>query len=229
MTSSNPSEEGSAFILIGDYTQKTDEMTEILKQHSHYYDALGELPAGYTNADDIRGFFIEGSANIPVPLVPNFDINLIVVSAKLHINVGGDLRFGMNFSDLNMYNIGMGVFVDAEFGIGASAIVACFGVDLRVLAGVDFDGTYWSSNNFEIIASGYLTLQGSAYYGAGIYCDANCDGLCISDGASGSVGLIIQGKITASLESALELDVDNLIPDYEIIFDASGNTFSGNN
>lgn len=217
MASSNPSAEGSAFILIGDYTQKTDEMAEILKQHSHYYDALGKLPAGYTNADDIRGFFIEGSANIPVPLVPNFDINLIVVSAKLHINVGGDIRFGMNFSDVNMYNVGMGVFVDAEFGLGASVIVACVGVDLRVLVGVDFDGTYWSSNNFEIIATGYITLQGSAYYGVGLYCDAECDGLCISDHASGSVGLIVQGKIT------------NLEPDYEIIFDASGNTFSENN
>jgi hypothetical protein len=217
MASSNPSAEGSAFILIGDYTQKTDEMAEILKQHSHYYDALGKLPAGYTNADDIRGFFIEGSANIPVPLIPNFDINLIVVSAALHINVGGDVRFGMNFSDVNMYNVGMGVFVDAEFGVGASAIVACVGVDLRVLVGLDFDGTYYSSNDFEIVASGYITLQGSAYYGAGLYCDAECDGLCVSDGASGSVGLIVQGRIT------------NLEPDYEIIFDASGNTFSENN
>ena len=200
MEMSNPKVTGTAFMLFGDYDHKRSDMQgsieETLKQYSEYYINMHELPNGYLNMDRLNGFFFEAAASIPVPGIPNFDINLGVIDAALEVNVGGDVRVGMSFGETNMYNMGLGVFVDARFKLGATALHVCGGVNLHVRAGLDIDGTYWSNGNYELEAIGFVRLTGTAYAGWGLACSATCEGICDMHEVSGTVGLKAIGTVT---------------------------------
>lgn len=196
----NPKVTGSAFMLFGDYDHRNSDMRSsiegTLRQYSEYYANMYELPNGYKNMDRLNGFFYEAAAAIPVPGIPNFDINLGVIEAALEVTVGGDVRVGMSFGETNMYNMGLGVFVDARFKLGATALNVCGGVDLSVRAGIDVDGTYWSNGNYELEATGFIRLTGSAYAGWGLACSASCEGICDRHEASGTVALKAIGTVT---------------------------------
>jgi|GEM_PF-838374 len=214
MRMQNPKVEVRGLLLFGSYKHKQSDLLpdieRVMRDYSYYYDMMNELPKGYTDMNQINGFFMEAGAQIPFPLLPNFDINLVVVRAKLQVNVGGDVRLGVEFGNVDSYHMGMSVFVDAEFALGVSEVVACQGVELRALAGVNMDGIYRSDDTYLLQVSGFIRLTGSAYYGAGLYCDAACDGLCISDTASGSVTIAAIGTVTNSSSSfELEFDTNN--------------------
>lgn len=210
MEMSNPKVAGRGFLLMGDYEHKNSDrqaaIENVLKEYSYYYRFMHELPKGYQQMNRLNGFFMEAGAEIPFPVIPNFDVDLVVVSAKLEVTIGGDVRLGMNFGDVNAYTMGMSVFVNAEFGLGATIVVACAGVDLRARAGINMDGTYYSNDTFELDISGFINVSGSAYAGVGI-CDSDCDGPCIKSTASGSIGLAAIGKIT-NQNSSFELRID---------------------
>ncbi|WEK33424.1 MAG: carboxypeptidase-like regulatory domain-containing protein [Candidatus Pseudobacter hemicellulosilyticus] len=197
---SNPKITGRAFILMGDYTHRSSDrrsaIEDMLKEYSYYYINRGEMPKGYTDMTALNGFFIEAGATIPVPGVPNFDIDLVVLSAALEVNVGGDVRLGMQFGETNMYSMGMAVWVEARFSVGISGINVCAGTDLRVMAGVDLEGFYYSNGNYSMTAEGYVRLQGTAWYGIGFFCTAACEGACVKDEAGGTIGLAAVGTVT---------------------------------
>jgi TANFOR domain-containing protein len=213
MEMSNPKVAARGFLLMGDYLHKKSDRQQaiesILKEYSYYYRFLNELPKGYLQIDMLNGFFLEAGAEIPFPVIPNFDIDLVVVSARLEVTIGGDVRLGVNFGNVNSYNMGMSVFVNAEFGLGASVLIACAGVEAKASAGINMDGTYYSNDTYLLEVGGFINITGSAYYGGGVGCDSDCDGpLCDKSTASGSIGLAAIGTITHQ-NSSFELRVNS--------------------
>ncbi len=215
MTMNNPTVNAQGFLLFGNYEHKVSDrrgaIENIIREYSYYSQNMdGELPKGYVQLNALNGFFMEVGAEIPFPLIPNFDIDLGVVSARLKVTIGGDVRFGINFGNSNSYTMGMSVFVNAEFGLGASVGLACAGVELKAKAGVNMDGTYWSNGNYSLEVSGYISLTGTAYAGfspVGLpSCDSDCDGACVKEEVSGTIRLDAVGLVThtnSSFELAL--------------------------
>ncbi len=205
MTMSNPTVGAQGLLLFGNYRHQASDrraaIEAIIREKSYYSQNMqGELPKGYTDLTELNGFFMEVGAEIPVPIIPSFDIDLGVIQARLKVTVTGDVRFGINFGDTDSYSMGMSVFVNAEFDLGFTVGVACAGLEIRVSAGVNMDGTYWNNGNYSLVVSGYLSLSGMAYTGVspGLLptCDSNCDGLCVKTEASGTVRLDAIGTVT---------------------------------
>lgn len=217
MTMSNPTVNAQGFLLFGNYQHRTSDrrgaIESLIREYSYYSQNMdGELPKGYTQLNELNGFFMEVGAEIPFPLIPNFDIDLGVVSARLKVTVGGDVRFGINFGDANSYTMGMSVFVNAEFGLGASVGIACAGVELKAKAGINMDGTYWSNGNYDLEVGGFIALTGRAYAGfspVGLpTCDSDCDGACVMEEASGTIRLDAIGRVTHT-NSSFELSISS--------------------
>ncbi|MBO9564556.1 MAG: carboxypeptidase regulatory-like domain-containing protein [Niastella sp.] len=200
MEMSNPSIKGQAYMLFGNYNHQSSDrrsaIENMLKEYSYYYQQLNEFPRGYTNMQKVDGFFFEAGAEIPVPGVPNFDIDLGLVDAALEVTVGGDVRLGIAFGDNTTYNMGMGIFVNAYFRLGVSVIHACAGVEVGVRAGVDADGNYSTNGNYSMQVTGYVLLEGRVYAGGGLVCTSKCDGACVYDEAYGQIGFKAVGTIT---------------------------------
>lgn len=213
MTMSNPTVNAQGFLLFGNYQHRASDrqgaIEALIRDYSYYSQNMnGELPKGYVQLSALNGFFMEVGAEIPFPLIPNFDIDLVVVSARLKVTIGGDVRFGINFGDSNSYTMGMSVFVNAEFGLGASVGIACAGVELMAKAGINMDGTYWTNGNYDLEVGGFISLTGRAYAGAGLACDSDCDGLCVSDEVSGTIRLDAIGRVTHN-NSSFELQLSS--------------------
>ncbi len=217
MEMSNPTVTGGTFLLFGDYKHKQsnrrDNIESILKEYSYYYRQLDELPEGYTRINALNGFFFEAGGEIPFPGLPNVDIDLGLVYATLSVTVGGDIRVGMNFGEVNSYNLGMGVFVNALFAMGHTSGIVCGGVELRGSGGIDMDGTYYSNGNYTMQVTGYVNIAGSVYAGAGLLCTAKCELACGRSDASGSVGIKAVGTVTNNSSSfRLEFDANTFPP-----------------
>ncbi|WP_276482611.1 carboxypeptidase-like regulatory domain-containing protein [Paraflavitalea pollutisoli] len=212
MDMSNPSVRGSAFLLFGNYkhlsSDRQSAIEDMLKEYSYYFRQLNEMPRGYTQLQQLDGFFFEAGAEIPVPGVPNFDIDLGLVDAALEVTVGGDVRLGINFGSTTTYNMGMGIFVNAYFRLGVSAIHACAGVEVGVRAGVDADGTYNTNGNYNLAVTGYIRLEGRVYAGGGLVCTSKCEGACVMSEAYGSIGFNAVGTITQD-DSSFRLEVSS--------------------
>lgn len=217
MTMNNPTVNAQGFLLFGNYEHKVSDrrgaIEAIMRNYSYYSQNMnGELPLGYTKLNALDGFFMEVGAEIPFPLIPNFDIDLGVVSARLKVTIGGDVRLGINFGNSNSYSMGMSVFVNAEFGLGASVGLACAGVNLKAKAGVNMDGMYWSNGNYSMEVSGFISLTGTAYAGfspVGLpSCDSDCDGACVKEEVSGTIGLTAKGLVTHN-NSNFELELSS--------------------
>ena len=153
------------------------------------YSYFKKLPSAF---NDLTGFFIDGSAEIPAPYVPDVDIDLVVVSGRLTVRAGGDFNLGMNFSDgPNYYRTGAELYVTGHAGIGGSIGVACAGASFDAKLTVNALGEYYSNGDWFVNASSTLRLTGSAYAGGGC-CDSDCDHIwpcpapCFSDRWSGT-------------------------------------------
>jgi hypothetical protein len=212
MEMSNPSIKGQAYMLFGNYNHQSSDrrsaIEDMLKEYSYYYQQLNEFPRGYTNMQKVDGFFFEAGAEIPVPGVPNFDIDLGLVDAALEVTVGGDVRLGIAFGDNTTYNMGMGIFVNAYFRLGVSVIHACAGVEVGVRAGVDADGNYSTNGDYSMQVTGYVLLEGRVYAGGGLVCTSKCDGACVYDEAYGQIGFNAIGTITNN-DSSFRLELSS--------------------
>lgn len=212
MEMSNPSIKGQAYMLFGNYNHQSSDrrnaIEDMLKEYSYYYQQLNKFPRGYTNMQKVDGFFFEAGAEIPVPGVPNFDINLGLVDAALEVTVGGDVRLGIAFGDNTTYNMGMGIFVNAYFRLGVSVIHACAGVEVGVRAGVDADGNYSTNGDYSMQVTGYVLLEGRVYAGGGLVCTSKCDGACVYDEAYGQIGFNAIGTITNN-DSSFRLELSS--------------------
>ena len=83
--------------------KKTNEMKNTFQEFSYVYKHKGSLPMTFPTT--LSGFYFEGMASIPVQSIlgiPNIDIDLVVLSARLWVNAGADMRTGLQFSNNNL-------------------------------------------------------------------------------------------------------------------------------
>ncbi|MCO5273147.1 MAG: carboxypeptidase-like regulatory domain-containing protein [Cyclobacteriaceae bacterium] len=180
----NPNMEGQAGILFGDYPV-TPGIVQRFQSTSYVYQKSGHLPDIFPAT--VKGFYFEGGVSLPVPVIPSVDFDFGLVSGHLHVNIGGDMRAKMEFSEEKTFGIGQSIFADASIGLGGSVVVACAGCSASVLAMLNFDGEISTGGSWFIDGEGLLQLKGSSYRGWGV-CDSDCDGvLCDKSSSSASV------------------------------------------
>jgi hypothetical protein len=149
------------------------------------YQKAGHLPEIFPQA--VKGFYFEGGISLPVPVIPSVDFDYGLVSGHLYVNIGGDMRNSMQFSDGLTFGVGQSIFADVGIGLGGSVVLACAGCSANILAMVNFDGQVSTGGNWFVDGEGLITLKGSTYAGWGV-CDSDCDGI-LCDKSSGSASV----------------------------------------
>ena len=141
---------GQAAILIGDYPRMTESVKDIFAASSY----KKGLPASFET--QISGFLFSGAIAIPV-IIPDIDLDLVILYAKFGIHAGGDARLWMNFNNGgNEYGIGLMAFVHAF--VTASSIT-CTEVSADATAELGAEGSYQTSSGvFSVDGCGSLKL-----------------------------------------------------------------------
>lgn len=177
--------EASTAILIGDYDISNETaVMDVFKQYSY----KGKLPK--TFAYKISGFYISGMAKVPIPYIPDVNIDLVIIKGEFSVTAGASFSLGMNFTDNgNTYYTGMAVFVSAHAGVGGWVVVACANVSFGAKVEVSLEGEYKSDGSWYVEGGPTITMSGSVHVGWGI-CDSDCTGkLCDDHSWSGSKSL----------------------------------------
>lgn len=183
--------EMSAGLLIGDYNSMPGNVSQKLMQYA--YDK--HVPPSFK--DGIGGFFFTGMKDLPVFNIPDYSINLGVISASFGAQAGIDGRLWMDFSDAgNEYGIGVMVFAHAYLK-GASITCTKFGADARAELGVK--GMYATSTGaFSLKGCGSFTISGSIQQCVPTPClsDGICCKFCggISKSAGIKIDLLLDSK-----------------------------------
>ncbi len=185
----------SAGLLIGDYSSMPAEVSSILMQFA--YDK--RVPPSFQNG--ISGFFFTGMKELPVVNIPDYSIDLGIISASFGAQAGLDARLWMDFAKTgNEYGIGAMAFAHAYLK-GASITCTKFGADARAELGLR--GTYYSSNgNFTLKGCGSFTISGSIQQCVPTPC---WDGICCE--YCGGVGVSKGIKVELTLDSGGNTDL----------------------
>ncbi len=102
----SPSMGGDAAIFIGNYTVNQHIIDKFIP-NSRVYQLFGEPPKNFPAVNQqFKGFYIEGGVHLPIPILPQFEFDLGLISAQLSHEIGGDIRMSMNFADANTYHVG---------------------------------------------------------------------------------------------------------------------------
>lgn len=188
--------EMSAGLLIGDYKSMPQDVSSTLMQFAYNK----EVPPSFKNG--ISGFFFTGMKTLPVINIPNYSIDLGVISASFGASAGLDGRLWMDFNQSgNEYGIGAMVFAHAYLK-GASVTCTKFGADARAELGMK--GVYNSSSGtFLLKGCGSFLIQGSIQQCFPLPCWS--DGICCEEciGISKSTGI----KIDLLLDSGGNTDL----------------------
>ncbi|MBX3240705.1 MAG: carboxypeptidase regulatory-like domain-containing protein [Chitinophagaceae bacterium] len=186
--------EMSAGLLIGDYHSMPGNVSHKLMQFA--YDK--HVPPSFKNG--ISGFFFTGMKDLPVINIPDYSIDLGVISASFGAKAGVDGRLWMDFGSAgNEYGIGAMVFAHAYLK-GASITCTKFGAEARAEMGMK--GKYTTSTGaFSLAGCGSFNITGSIQQ-----CFPTP---CISD------GICCTGCIGISKTTGIKID---------ILLDSKGNT-----
>ncbi len=191
----NPNSTGSAGLLIGHHSI-TDQMKNAFKQYSYVYKHKGSLPMTFPSS--LKGFYMEGMTSIPIQSIiglPNIDIDLVVVSAKLWVNAGADMRLSMQFDKGLTIGAGMDNLLDAGFSVSQWFVVECSSLSFSALLDIGSEGQVSTNGDWAAELTGDITLTGKAKVGWGV-CDSDCEGkLCDEDSWSGSEMFGIKGHV----------------------------------
>ncbi|HRB30559.1 MAG TPA: carboxypeptidase-like regulatory domain-containing protein [Ferruginibacter sp.] len=182
--------EMSAGLLIGDYNSMPGNVTTQLMQYA--YDK--HVPPSFQHG--ISGFFFTGMKTLPVINIPNYSMNLGIISASFGAEAGLDGRLWMGFSNAgNEYGIGAMVFAHAYLK-GASITCTKFGADARAELGIK--GMYATSTGaFSLNGCGSFTISGSIEQCFPTPCwDGICCKYCagISKSAGIKIDLLLDSK-----------------------------------
>lgn len=189
--------EMSAGLLIGDYNHMPAEVSTTLMQFA--YDK--HVPPSFQNG--ISGFFFTGMKDLPVLNIPNYSIDLGVISASFGAQAGLDARLWMDFASTgNEYGIGAMIFAHAYLQ-GASMTCTKFGAEARAELGLK--GKYTTSTGaFSLNGCGSFSIGGSIRQciptpclSDGICCEA-CGGISVSKGIKMDLWLDSKGKTDLS-------------------------------
>lgn len=191
----NPNSTGSAGLLIGHHSI-TDQMKNAFKQYSYVYKHKGSLPMTFPSS--LKGFYMEGMTSIPIQSIiglPDIDIDLVVVSARLWVNAGADMRLSMQFDKGLTIGAGMDNLFDAGFSVSQWFVVECSSLSFSALLDIGSEGQVSTNGDWAAELTGDITLTGKAKVGWGV-CDSDCEGkLCDEDSWSGSKMFGIKGHV----------------------------------
>jgi len=191
----NPNSKGAAGLLIGNHSI-TDQMKNTFQQYSYVYQHKGSLPMTFPSS--LKGFYLEGMTSIPVQSIiglPNIDIDLVVVSAKLWVNAGADMRLSTQFDKGVTIGAGMDNLLDAGFSVSEWFVIDCAKLSFSALLDIGSEGQVSTNGDWAAELTGDITLTGTAKVGWGV-CSSNCSGkLCDEDSWSGSKMFGIKGHV----------------------------------
>jgi len=191
----NPNSKGSAGLLIGNHSI-TDQMKSTFGNYSYVFKHKGSLPMTFPST--LKGFYLEGMTSIPVQSIiglPNIDIDLVVVSAKLWVNAGADMRLSMQFDKALTIGAGMDNLLDAGFSVSEWFVVECASLSFGALLDIGSEGQVNTNGDWAAELYGDITLTGKAKVGWGI-CDSDCEGkLCDEESWTGSKMFGIKGHV----------------------------------
>lgn len=186
----------AAGMLIGDYRAMAPDVVSKLMQFA--YDK--RVPSAFRTG--ISGFFFTGRKDVPIINIPDFEIDLGVMSASLGLTAGLDGRLWMGFDGSgNEYGIGAMAFVHAWF---KASSITCTRLSAEARAELGATGIYQSSTGaFTAAGCGSFTIGGSASQCFPTPCwDGICCKGCIGGGISKSIKLdmLFDSKGNTSLD-----------------------------
>jgi len=173
----------AAGMLIGDYRAMAPDVVSTLMQFA--YDK--RVPSAFRTG--ISGFFFTGRKDVPIINIPDFSIDVGVMSASLGLTAGLDGRLWMGFDGSgNEYGIGAMAFVHAWF---KASSITCTKLSAEARAELGATGIYQTSTGaFTAAGCGSFTIGGSASQCFPTPCwDGICCTGCIGGGISKSVKL----------------------------------------
>ena len=181
----------SLALVFGDYPIKDEQaVKDIFTEYS--FD--GSLPDSLF--DYITGFYFDGKIEMPIPYVPNFDVDLVVVDAEFEAGITAGFQLGMNFTaEQNTYYTGLDASIEVHAGVGVSFIHGCAGVDVNLKIALGLDGMYSSNGDWNITGYAEGDFTASAYAGGGLVCDSECQGVCAYDEWAGTLYILLEGEM----------------------------------
>jgi len=195
-----PSMGGDAAVFIGNYNVN-QYIIDKFASNSRVYKLFGEPPANFPSVNQqFKGFYIEGGVHLPIPILPQFEFDLGLISAELSHEIGADIRMSMNFSEANTYHMGVSIFARITAGVGASMGLVCASSTVTGKGLISADGLYSTNGTWSATGYAEFGISGSTELGFGT-CTSSCEGVfgvgpCIVESASAGKSLF--GKFTIS-------------------------------
>ncbi len=183
---SSPISQAAFGMLVGATTLSPEQISSFNKHFKN-----GDVSDGFKSIKSVQGVLFIVSIDVPIPILPTFDINLQPVAhAELKHGIYGNIYFNANFSkkpeDLEMTIGGrLGGFV--KVGVGASIGLACASIALSADVHGDASGTLAplttipNKPKIKVDLGVTFELTGEAYVGAGV-CNSSCQTPCVSVG-----------------------------------------------
>ena len=141
---------------------------------------------------------MEGMTSIPIQSIiglPDINIDLTVVEAKLWVKAGADMRLSMQFDKGTTIGAGMDNIFEAGFEVGEWFVVECAKLNFGATVVAGSEGIVSSNGSWSAELNGDIILSGKAKVGVGV-CDSDCEGkLCDEESWSGSKTFGIKGHI----------------------------------
>jgi hypothetical protein len=196
----SPSMGGDASVFIGSYKVNQDIINKFIP-NSRVYQLFGEPPANFPALNQqFSGFYIEGGVHLPIPVLPQFEFDLGLISAQLSHEIGADIRMSMNFTEANTYHMGVSIYGRITAGVGASMGVVCASSTVTGKGLISADGLYSSNGSWSATGYSEFGISGVTELGVGT-CTSSCEGIfgvgpCFVDSASAGKSLF--GKFTIS-------------------------------
>ncbi|WP_316793827.1 hypothetical protein [Pedobacter frigoris] len=176
-----PIKEAGIGMMVGN-AQLTAEQKASLKTHFK-----NDVPASFEQIiNEVSGVLLITSIDVPIPILPTFDIDLDPVAhCELKHGIYGNFFFESVFStkpeELSL-TIGGRLGGYVKVGAGASIGLACASVSLHADIHADVNGTLTplakSGPKIQLGLALTFTLEGEAYVGAGI-CNSRCETPCV--------------------------------------------------
>ncbi len=196
----SPNMGGDASVFIGDYSVNQYIIDKFVP-NSRVYQIFGVPPANFPALNQkFSGFYIEGGVHLPIPIIPQFEFDLGLISAQLTHEIGGDIRMSMNFTEANTYHMGVSIYGRITAGVGTSMGVVCASSTVTGKGLISADGVYSSDGSWSAIGYTEFGISGTTELGVGT-CTSSCEGIfgvgpCFVDSAAAGKSLF--GKFSIS-------------------------------
>ena len=202
-------------VFMAGLTTISSEQMGIIQ--SHFHD--NTFPEGFqqTFSGGLSGLMFMGGFDIPIPLIPQFDLDIGIAHFDLEHGIFANMYAKLNFGE-PQFTVGGTVGIWVHVGVGASIVLLCAEVDLKATVSDAILGSISTDKTKDLLHfDTKIELQGSAYAGGGI-CNSNCETPCIDIPILGHVCspipcIKVGFSKTLTLELGATLDVNGIHPD----------------